>query len=49
MIYLIRNEVPGGAPPTTSELDDAVRELVATGAVTVEQVPSMGCNIKWAG
>lgn len=36
-----------GREPTTADLDDAVRELVETGAVTGEQAPSMGCNIKW--
>ena len=36
-----------GRDPTTADLDDAVRELVETGAVASEQVPSMGCNIKW--
>ena len=34
-------------PVTTSDLDDAVAELLETGAVTGEQVPSLGCNIKW--
>ena len=37
---------PRRAPPT-SDLDEAVAQLVETGAVTTEQVPSMGCNIKW--
>ena len=36
-----------GTTPTTSDLDDAVRQLLAEGEVTGEQVPSMGCNIKW--
>lgn len=37
-----------GREPTTSDLDDAVTELMKTGAVTGDQVPSMGCNIKWS-
>ncbi|MEM1116327.1 MAG: thioredoxin family protein [Bacteroidota bacterium] len=36
-----------GKPPTTTDLDDAVRQLTEAGAVTVEQRPSVGCNIKW--
>lgn len=36
-----------GVPVTTSDLDDAVRQLLDTGAVTVDQIPSLGCNIKW--
>lgn len=36
-----------GSPPTTTDLDDAVRQLVEAGEVTVEQRPSLGCNIKW--
>jgi peroxiredoxin len=36
-----------GQDPTTTDLDDAVRQLVEGGAVAVEQVPSIGCNIKW--
>lgn len=40
---------PGMAPGdiTSSDLDDAVRQWVETGRVDVEQVPSLGCNIKW--
>lgn len=38
-----------GRAPTTSDLDRAVRQLLESGGVTVEQVPSMGCNIKWRG
>ncbi|MGB3543517.1 thioredoxin family protein [Rubrivirga sp.] len=37
----------GAVPVTTSDLDDAVTELLETGGVTVEQLPSIGCNIKW--
>ena len=36
-----------GQEPTTHELRDAIGQLLATGEVTVEQVPSMGCSIKW--
>ena len=45
-----RGRLDDGRPdrePTTTDLDDAVAELVETGAVTGEQAPSMGCNIKW--
>ena len=44
-----RPQRPSSAPVpvTTSDLDDAVRQLVETGRVAVEQVPSLGCNIKW--
>ena len=38
-----------GTEPTTRDLDDAVRQLLETGAVAGEQVPSMGCNVKWKG
>lgn len=40
---------PSSSPPvvTSSDLEDAVAELLETGRVTGEQVPSMGCNIKW--
>ena len=37
-----------GQPPTTHELADAVDQVLAGEPVTVEQVPSMGCSIKWA-
>ena len=30
-----------------SDLKDAIDEMLASGAVTMEQIPSMGCNIKW--
>lgn len=33
--------------PTTHEMDDAIAELLKTGKVTVKQLPSMGCSIKW--
>lgn len=36
-----------GKQPTTSDLDAAVQELRLTGRVTGEQVPSVGCTIKW--
>ena len=45
-----RGQLDDGRPgktPTTSDLDDAVRQLTEAGAVTVEQRPSLGCNIKW--
>lgn len=36
-----------GTAPTTADLDDAVRQLLDGGEVTVAQVPAMGCGIKW--
>ena len=36
-----------GKAPTTRDLDDAVRQLLAGGAVAGEQAPSVGCNVKW--
>ena len=38
-----------GHEPTTSDLRDAIEELLSRGAVACEQIPSMGCNIKWKG
>jgi peroxiredoxin len=29
------------------DLVDAMKQLVATGEITSEQIPSMGCSIKW--
>ncbi|MEP0546253.1 MAG: thioredoxin family protein [Rhodothermales bacterium] len=36
-----------GQPATRPDLRRALDELLETGAVTAEQVPSMGCSIKW--
>ncbi len=36
-----------GRPATTSDLRDALDELLTTGAVTGEQLASIGCSIKW--
>ena len=38
---------PGKSPATGRELRAALDELLAQGEVTVDQHPSMGCNIKW--
>lgn len=39
---------PGNNTPVTGEdLTKAVSQLVAGESITVEQKPSMGCNIKW--
>lgn len=32
---------------TTNELEDAIKQLLSEGKVTVKQSPSMGCSIKW--
>ena len=36
-----------GKEPTTTDLRDALNEFLDTGEVTMKQIPSMGCNIKW--
>jgi thiol-disulfide isomerase/thioredoxin len=36
-----------GQEPTTTDLRDALDELLQNGSVSGEQLPSMGCNIKW--
>ena len=36
-----------GRAATTTDLADALDALARTGTVPGEQVPSMGCNIKW--
>jgi peroxiredoxin len=36
-----------GHEPTTRELAEAVDQVLAGEPVTVEQIPSMGCSIKW--
>ena len=38
---------PGLGTPTGNDLRQALGELLDTGAVTMEQFPAMGCNIKW--
>ena len=38
---------PGQGEATGAELRQALDELLAEGEVHVEQVPSIGCNIKW--
>ncbi|MDX1547566.1 MAG: thioredoxin family protein, partial [Rhodothermales bacterium] len=38
---------PGQGTPDGADLRAALDELLETGAVTAEQYPSMGCNIKW--
>lgn len=38
---------PGQGVATGSDLARALDEFLAGGAVSMEQVPSMGCNIKW--
>jgi len=37
-----------GRDATQHDLRRALDELLETGEITAEQVPSMGCNIKWA-
>lgn len=36
-----------GQPATQHDLRHALHELLETGHVAAEQIPSMGCNIKW--
>lgn len=38
---------PGSGTATGHQLREALDDLIETGKVTVEQLPSMGCNIKW--
>jgi peroxiredoxin len=38
---------PDGAEPHGGDLRQALDELLDDGEVTMEQQPSMGCNIKW--
>lgn len=38
---------PGQGTSTGADLRRALDELLETGAVALDQVPSMGCNIKW--
>ena len=38
---------PDGGEPHGGDLRQALDELLADGEVTMEQKPSMGCNIKW--
>ncbi len=45
-----RGRLDDGTPKrdaTTCDLRDALNEYLETGAITSEQVPSMGCSIKW--
>ncbi|MEM6784397.1 MAG: thioredoxin family protein [Bacteroidota bacterium] len=46
-----RGRLDDGRPSKTTvtqhDLRRALDELLATGAVTAEQIPSMGCSIKW--
>jgi peroxiredoxin len=38
---------PGAGTATGRELRAALDQLLETGAVTLEQYPAIGCNIKW--
>jgi len=38
---------PGQGQPTGHDLRQALDQLLDTGEVTMEQYPSMGCNVKW--
>ena len=38
---------PGQGTATGADLSQALDELLQNGTVSMEQVPSMGCNIKW--
>jgi hypothetical protein len=38
---------PDQGDPHGGDLKEALDELLETGEVTVDQKPSMGCNIKW--
>ncbi len=50
LVYRGRLDEAGAQPSRGDmrrELVDAFRELVETGQIATEQVPSMGCSIKW--
>lgn len=36
-----------GRDSTTTDLRDALTEFLETSSISTEQIPSMGCNIKW--
>ncbi len=38
---------PGQGTPTGRDLRQALDQLLDTGEVTMEQYPSIGCNVKW--
>ncbi len=38
---------PGMRAPTGTDICRALDELISSGSVSMEQRPSMGCNIKW--
>ena len=38
---------PGQGQPTGHDLRQALDQLLDTGEVTMEQYPSIGCNVKW--
>ena len=38
---------PGMVRATGADLSQALDELLNSGTVAIEQIPSMGCNIKW--
>jgi len=38
---------PGGGQPTGRDLSAALDDLIARDKVTINQMPSMGCSIKW--
>lgn len=49
-LLVYRGRLDDGTPgreQTTNELRDALAELLEKGEISVEQIPSVGCNIKW--
>ena len=42
----VRRDTPG-KEPTTDDLNDAVKAMLDGRPVSEQQIPSMGCNIKW--
>lgn len=49
-LLVYRGRLDDGRPgqqPTTRDLRDALDEFLNSGQVSREQIPSMGCNIKW--
>lgn len=44
----IDDSARGENAPTTNELEEALKALIAGEAVSTTQVPSHGCNVKWS-
>lgn len=45
----IDNAYGPGKKPTTKELHDVIKQLLSGKPITVKEMPSIGCSIKWKG